>query len=85
VVILFRYIWIYFDILYSGIWFLTSGTRALSLANIVGKYFVFLQIFFSKKKKKKDAKFSEVLGIYIYEKIVEKCYIFEFPSEIHPI
>jgi hypothetical protein len=32
---------------------LTSGIRPLSLADIVGKYFLFLQIlFFSEKKKK---------------------------------
>jgi hypothetical protein len=31
--------------------FLTSGIRALSLAGVVGKYFLFLQIFFSEKKK----------------------------------
>ena len=46
VVIVFRYLWIYCDILYSGIWFLTSGIRALSLAGVVGNYFLFLQIFF---------------------------------------
>jgi hypothetical protein len=32
--------------------FLTSGIRALSLADIVGKSFLFLQIFFSEKKKR---------------------------------
>jgi hypothetical protein len=52
VVIVFRYLWIYCDILYSGIWFLTSGIRALSLAGVVAKYFLFLQIFFSEKKKR---------------------------------
>ena len=31
--------------------FLTSGIRALSLAGVVGKYFLFLQNFFSEKKK----------------------------------
>jgi hypothetical protein len=31
--------------------FLTSGIRALSLAGVVGNYFLFLQIFFSEKKK----------------------------------
>jgi hypothetical protein len=51
VVIVFRYLWIYCDILYSGIWFLTSGIRALSRAGVVGNYFLFLQIFFSEKKK----------------------------------
>jgi hypothetical protein len=39
-------------LLYSGIWFLTSGIRALSRAGVVGKYFLFLQIFFSEKKKR---------------------------------
>jgi hypothetical protein len=51
VVIIFIYLWYYCDILYSGIWLVTSGIRALSLADIVGKYFLFLQFFFSKKKK----------------------------------
>jgi hypothetical protein len=32
--------------------FLTIGIRALSLADIVDKYVLFLQIFFSEKKKK---------------------------------
>jgi hypothetical protein len=29
VVIVFRYLWIYCDILYSGLWFLTSGSTSL--------------------------------------------------------
>jgi hypothetical protein len=42
-------------ILYSFIWYLTSGIRALSLAGSVGKYFYFLQIyFFGKKKEGRD-------------------------------
>jgi hypothetical protein len=32
--------------------FLTSGIRALSLVDIVGKYFLFLQIFFLRRKKR---------------------------------
>jgi hypothetical protein len=32
--------------------FLTSGIRALSLADIVGKYFLFLQIFFFGEEKR---------------------------------
>jgi hypothetical protein len=31
--------------------FLTIGIRALSLVGVVGKYFLFLQIFFSEQKK----------------------------------
>jgi hypothetical protein len=34
-----------------SIGFLTIGIRALSLAGVVGKYFLFLQIFFLEKKK----------------------------------
>jgi hypothetical protein len=41
VVIVFIYIWYYCDILYLGLWFLKIGIRALSLAKIVGKYFLF--------------------------------------------
>jgi hypothetical protein len=38
---------------YLQIWYryLTSGIRALSLAGVVGSYFLFLQIIFSEKKK----------------------------------
>ena len=32
-------------------WFLTSGIRALSLARVVGNYFLFLQIFFGEEKR----------------------------------
>jgi hypothetical protein len=32
--------------------FLTSGIRALSLAGVVGKYFLFLQIFFFGEEKR---------------------------------
>jgi hypothetical protein len=41
-----------FDILYSVFEFLTSGMRALSLADIVGNFFFFFYRFFSKKKKR---------------------------------
>jgi hypothetical protein len=51
VVIVFRYLWIYCDILYSAIWFLTSGIKALSRAGVVGNYFYFCRFFFSEKKK----------------------------------
>jgi hypothetical protein len=33
-------------------WFLTSGIRALSLAGVVGNYFLFLQIFFFGEEKR---------------------------------
>jgi hypothetical protein len=44
-------------------WFLTSGIRALSLAGVVGKYFLFLQIFFSEQKKE-GRDIIEVFGIF---------------------
>jgi hypothetical protein len=40
------------DYICRSIWFLTSGIRALSLADIVGKYFLFLQIFFFGEEKR---------------------------------
>jgi hypothetical protein len=54
VVILFLYLFGY----------LTSGIRALSLADIVDKYFLFLQIFFSEKKKE-GRDIPEIFGIFI--------------------
>jgi hypothetical protein len=45
--------------------FLTSGIKAISLADIVGKYFYFC-IFFSVKKK--TAQFQKFL-VYLCEKI----------------
>jgi hypothetical protein len=44
--------------------FLTSGIKALSLADIVGKYFLFLQIFFSEKKKE-GRDIPEIFGIFL--------------------
>jgi hypothetical protein len=53
VVIVFRYLWIYYDILYLGIWFLTIGIKALSRVGVVGNYFLFLQIFFFGEEKRR--------------------------------
>jgi hypothetical protein len=39
------------DYICRSIWFLTSGIRALSLAGVVGNYFLFLQIFFFGEKR----------------------------------
>jgi hypothetical protein len=64
VVIVFRYLWIYCDILYSGLWFLTSGIRALSLAKEGKICFLFLQIFFSEKKKE-GRDIPELFGIFM--------------------
>jgi hypothetical protein len=70
VVIVFRYLWIYCDILYSVIWFLTSGIRALSLADIVGKYFLFfVDVFF--REEKKGPRHSRNFQ-YIYVKNLQK-------------
>jgi hypothetical protein len=82
VVIVFRYLWIYFDILYSGLWFLTIGIRALSLAGVVGNYFLFLQIFFRRRKKR--AVTFQKFSVYFCEKFVERGCISEFLSEKHP-
>jgi hypothetical protein len=69
---------------YLQIWyrFLTSGIRALSLADIVGKYFLFLQIFF-RRRKKRAATFHK-FSVYFCEKFVETDCISEFLSEKHP-
>jgi hypothetical protein len=40
------------DYIGRSIWFLTSGIRALSLAGVVGNYFLFLQIFFFGEEKR---------------------------------
>jgi hypothetical protein len=66
-----------------NIGFLTSGIRALSLADIVGKYFLFLQIFFRRRKKR--ATIFQNFSVYFYEKFAETGCISEFLSEKHPI
>jgi hypothetical protein len=38
--------------MYASIWFLLSGIRELSLEDIMDKYFLFLQIFFSREGKR---------------------------------
>jgi hypothetical protein len=70
---------VYFQIWYR---YLTSGIRALSLADIVGKYFLFLQIFF-RRRKKRAATFQKI-SVYFCEKFVETGCISEFLSEKHP-
>jgi hypothetical protein len=65
VVIVFRYLWIYCDILYSYFWFLTIGIRALSLAGDCGQlFFIFADFFFSEKKKE-DRDISEIFSIFL--------------------
>jgi hypothetical protein len=59
--------------------FLTSGIRALSLADIVGKYFLFLQIFFSEKKKR-GSRHSRNFW-YIYVKILQKQVVYLSSSQ----
>jgi hypothetical protein len=46
--------------------FLTIGIRALSSAGVVGKYFLFLQICFSEKKKE-GCDIPENFGIFLYK------------------
>jgi hypothetical protein len=84
VVIVFRYLWIYCDILYSGIWFLTSGIRALSLGRHCGQIFFIFADFFFRRRKKRAATFSK-FSVYFCEKFAEKGCISEFLSEKHPI
>jgi hypothetical protein len=63
------------------LWFLTSGIRALSLAGVVGNYFLFLQIFFFSEKR---AATFQTFSIYFCTKFAEKGCISEFLSEKHP-
>ena len=44
--------------------YLSSGIRALSRAGVVDKYFLFLQIFFSEKKKK-GRDIPEIFSIFL--------------------
>jgi hypothetical protein len=62
--------------------FLTSGIRALSLADIVGKYFYFYRFFFGEEKR--VVTFQTFL-VYFCEKIAETGCIPEFLSEKNPI
>jgi hypothetical protein len=72
--------WYYCGILYSGIWYLTSGIRALSLAGSVGKFFFFfLQIFFSEKKKRVAT--FQMIYVGFGEKFAKNGCISEFLSE----
>jgi hypothetical protein len=53
------------DYIGSDIWFLTSGIRALSLAGVVGNYFLFLQIFFFSEKKKEGRDIPDIFSIFM--------------------
>jgi hypothetical protein len=59
--------------------FLTIGIRALFLANIEGKYFLFLQFFF-REEKKRAATFQKFL-VYFCAKFVETGCRSDFLSE----
>jgi hypothetical protein len=63
--------WIYCDILYSGLWFLTIGIRALSRAGVVGNYFLFLQIFFFRRRKKRAATF-QTFSVYFVQNLQKR-------------
>jgi hypothetical protein len=58
---------IFVVIIFSYIFrFLTSGIKAVSLADIVGKYFLFLQFFFFFRRRKKEGRnIPEIFGIFI--------------------
>jgi hypothetical protein len=79
VVIVFIYLWIYCDILYSGLWFLTIGIRALSLARVVGNYFLFLQIFFFGEEKRGPQNFRHFQ--YISVKNLQKRVVYLSSSQ----
>jgi hypothetical protein len=71
------------DYICISIWFLTSGIRALSLAGVVGNYFLFLQIFFFRRRKNRAATF-QTFSVYFCEKFAEKGCISEFPLRKTP-
>jgi hypothetical protein len=52
---------------YLQIWYryLTIGIRALSLAGVVGNYFLFLQIFFFSEKKKEGRDIPDIFSIFM--------------------
>jgi hypothetical protein len=52
-------------------------------ADIVGKYFLFLQIFFFGEEKR-GPRHSQKFSVYFCEKFAEKGCISEFLSEKHP-
>jgi choline-glycine betaine transporter len=83
VVVFYIVLVIFVVFLYASIWFLTSGIRALSLADIVGKYFLFLQIFFFRRRKKRVVTFQK-FSVYLCAKFAETGCISEFLSEKHP-
>jgi hypothetical protein len=70
---------VYLQICYR---YLTIGIRALSLVDIVGKYFLILQIFFREEKKR--ATTFRKNSVYFYAKFAEKCCIFELFSKKYP-
>jgi hypothetical protein len=51
--------------------FLTSGIRALSLAGVVGNYFLFLQIFFSEKKKE-GRYIPDIFSIFLCKNLLKR-------------
>ena len=59
------FFYIYCGAFVFSIGFLTSGIIAFSLADIVGKYFLFLQIFFFSEQKKKGRDILEVFGTFM--------------------
>jgi hypothetical protein len=60
-------------------WFLTSGIRALSLAGVVGKYFLFLQIFFFGEEKRGPRHSRHFL--YIFVKNLQKRVVYLSSSQ----
>jgi hypothetical protein len=70
---------------YLQIWYryLTIGIRALSLADIVGKYFLFLQIFFFGEEKR-GPRHSRNFWYISVKNLQKKGCISEFLSEKHP-
>jgi hypothetical protein len=57
-------------LLYSGLWFLTSGIRALSRAGVVGNYFLFLQIFFFRRRGPRHSRHFQYISVQNLQKRV---------------
>ena len=68
---------------YSDIWYLTIGIKALSLADIVDKYFYFFCRFCFWRRKKRAATFQKFL-LYLCAKFAETGCIYEFLSKNYP-
>jgi hypothetical protein len=75
---------IYCGVLYSGIWFLTIGIRALSLGRHCGQiFFIFADFFFGVEKR--GQRHSRSFQYIFVQNLQKMSYRSEFLSEKHPI